>query len=110
MSKFIVSILTAATLLNSVSATAAESTGKIKLLLIEGVSNHDWCHRLARVKETLAKDVLGSVTLVRTGRPLINDARVGEQVGLTWKWVKSRLSFLNASTVGVRMIGLPRQA
>lgn len=35
---------------------AADTTGKIKLLIIEGVSNHDWHHRLALVKEILAKD------------------------------------------------------
>ena len=35
---------------------AGETTGKIKLLIIEGVSNHDWRHRLALVKDILAKD------------------------------------------------------
>jgi type 1 glutamine amidotransferase len=35
---------------------AAEAPAKIKLLIIEGVSNHDWKHRLALVREILARD------------------------------------------------------
>ena len=31
--------------------TEADTTGKIKLLIVEGVSNHDWHHRLALVKD-----------------------------------------------------------
>jgi type 1 glutamine amidotransferase len=54
--KFAVFIFTAATLLNSFSAVASEPTGKIKLLIIEGVSNHDWKHRLALVTNILNKD------------------------------------------------------
>ena len=34
----------------------AEKPGKIRLLIVEGVSNHDWQHRLALVKEILARD------------------------------------------------------
>src|SRR5215469_12157318 len=37
-------------------AVAAPSSPKIKLLIVEGVSNHDWHHRLALVKEILARD------------------------------------------------------
>ena len=37
-------------------ALAADATGKIKLLIIEGASNHDWEHRLELVKGILAKD------------------------------------------------------
>ena len=40
----------------SVSTQAAVTNGKIKLLIVEGVSNHDWHHRLALVREILAKD------------------------------------------------------
>jgi len=35
---------------------AAEAPAKIKLLIVEGVSNHDWKHRLALVREILARD------------------------------------------------------
>lgn len=56
MSKFIPFIIAAGAMLFSVSAPAVENTGKIKLLIIEGVSNHDWLHRLALVKDILAKD------------------------------------------------------
>jgi uncharacterized protein len=35
---------------------AAARPAKIKLLIIEGVSNHDWKHRLALVREILARD------------------------------------------------------
>ena len=35
---------------------AAEPTGKIKVLVIEGASNHDWKHRLALETNILAKD------------------------------------------------------
>lgn len=35
---------------------AAEPPAKIKLLIIEGVSNHDWRHRLALVRKILARD------------------------------------------------------
>ncbi len=33
-----------------------EAPPKLRLLIIEGVSNHDWQHRLALVKEILARD------------------------------------------------------
>ena len=46
----------AGAMLFSASVQAAGTTGKIKLLIIEGVSNHDWRHRLALVKEIVAKD------------------------------------------------------
>ncbi len=35
---------------------AAEAPPKIKVLVIEGVSNHDWRHRLELVKDILARD------------------------------------------------------
>ncbi len=35
---------------------ATEPRAKIKLLIIEGVSNHDWKHRLALVRKILARD------------------------------------------------------
>ena len=35
---------------------AGPPPAKIKLLIVEGVSNHDWQHRLALVKEILARD------------------------------------------------------
>lgn len=53
--KTILSLLAAAAML-SVSTQAAVTNGKIKLLIVEGVSNHDWHHRLALVREILAKD------------------------------------------------------
>ena len=52
--------VTVMTLLGAVfyplASGAAESPTKIKLLIIEGVSNHDWQHRLALVREILARD------------------------------------------------------
>ena len=48
--------LLAAVMLFAIQSQSVESAGKIKLLIIEGVSNHDWHHRLASVKEILAKD------------------------------------------------------
>jgi type 1 glutamine amidotransferase len=53
--KTILSLLAAAAML-SVSTQAAVTNGKIKLLIVEGVSNHDWRHRLALVQEILAND------------------------------------------------------
>jgi type 1 glutamine amidotransferase len=38
------------------AAGAADHPAKIKLLIVEGVSNHDWKHRLALVREILARD------------------------------------------------------
>jgi uncharacterized protein len=40
----------------SFAPKAAAEPAKIKLLIIEGVSNHDWKHRLALVREILARD------------------------------------------------------
>ena len=41
----------------SVSSVAdADARPRIKLLIVEGVSNHDWRHRLALVKDILARD------------------------------------------------------
>jgi type 1 glutamine amidotransferase len=40
----------------SFDGRAVEPPAKIKLLIIEGVSNHDWKHRLALVREILARD------------------------------------------------------
>ena len=52
---------------------AAEAPTKIKLLIIEGVSNHDWKHRLALVQEILARDgsfdVKVSITPAATNDP-----------------------------------------
>ena len=56
MFKFIALILTTATLRNSFSAVASVPPSKIKLIIIEGVSHHDWKYRLELVKEILAKD------------------------------------------------------
>ncbi len=42
--------------LASLATIAEEPPAKIKLLIIEGVSNHDWKHRLALVREILARD------------------------------------------------------
>lgn len=49
-------MLLAGAIMFSASIQAADTTGKIKLLIIEGVSNHDWRHRFALVKDILAKD------------------------------------------------------
>jgi uncharacterized protein len=49
------SLLACAILLLSV-AQAAESPGKIKVLIVEGVSNHDWGRRISLVREILARD------------------------------------------------------
>src|SRR5437016_689209 len=38
------------------SNAAAAGPVKIKLLIIEGVSNHDWQHRLELVRKILARD------------------------------------------------------
>jgi len=61
------------------SGRAAESAPKIKLLIIEGVSNHDWKHRLALVKTILAKDgsfdVDVSITPSATNDPAWNTWR-----------------------------------
>jgi type 1 glutamine amidotransferase len=40
----------------SMSARADETAPKLRLLIIEGVSNHDWQHRLALVKAILMRD------------------------------------------------------
>lgn len=40
----------------ALASLAAEPSAKIRLLIIEGVSNHDWQHRLALVREILARD------------------------------------------------------
>jgi type 1 glutamine amidotransferase len=45
-----------ALLLPAPKSAADTTTPKIKLLIVEGVSNHDWRHRLALVKEILARD------------------------------------------------------
>lgn len=45
---------------------AAGLAAKIKLLIIEGVSNHDWQHRLALVREILARDGSFDVTVSTT--------------------------------------------
>lgn len=42
--------------LASFATMAAASPAKIKLLIVEGVSNHDWKHRLALVREILSRD------------------------------------------------------
>lgn len=49
-------VFAAGTMLIPLSSHAATTADKVKLLLIEGVSNHDWQHRLALVKDILAKD------------------------------------------------------
>lgn len=56
MFKFTLTMMLAGAILISVSAQAAVTNVKIKLLIVEGVSNHDWKHRLALVKELLALD------------------------------------------------------
>jgi len=58
MRNIISAVLAAGAVLFSLtpSPRAAEPAGRIKLLIIEGVSNHDWKHRLALVKDLLAKD------------------------------------------------------
>jgi type 1 glutamine amidotransferase len=42
--------------LAALATMAAEPSARVKLLIIEGVSNHDWKHRLALVREILARD------------------------------------------------------
>jgi type 1 glutamine amidotransferase len=54
--KFPLYCMLAATMVTSLNCLAAQTPGKIKLLIVEGVSNHDWRHRLALVKEILARD------------------------------------------------------
>ncbi len=54
MPKFLPPLLIAGAML--LSASAAEPNGKIKLLIVEGVSNHDWKHRLVLVTNILAND------------------------------------------------------
>ncbi len=49
-----------------------EAPPKIRLLIIEGVSNHDWQHRLALVKEILARD--GSFDISVSTTPAKADA------------------------------------
>ena len=48
--------------------------------------------------------------LLNSWRPLMRAARDGAHVGLTCNSVNRRLCFLKASTEGVFMMGLPRQA
>jgi type 1 glutamine amidotransferase len=45
-----------ATTFLSFNSAAADAPAKIKLLIIEGVSNHDWKHRLELVQKILAHD------------------------------------------------------
>ena len=45
-----------AIILSALSTSAAPPLPKIKLLIVEGVSNHDWRHRLELVKQILAGD------------------------------------------------------
>lgn len=42
-------------LLPAPKSAAVGSSSKIKLLIVEGVSNHDWRHRLALVREIYGK-------------------------------------------------------
>ena len=56
MRKIIPALIAVGTFLFSPSSHAAAGPpGKIKLLIIEGVSNHDWHHRLALGLDFLAK-------------------------------------------------------
>ena len=50
-----------------VCVRAADAQGKIKLLIIEGVSNHDWKHRLELVRKILARDGSFDVDVSITG-------------------------------------------
>ena len=56
-----------------INGRTAENPAKIKLLIIEGVSNHDWKHRLALVQDILARDgsfaVEVSITPSQTNDP-----------------------------------------
>src|ERR1035437_4810354 len=61
------------------NAAAADSPVKIKLLIIEGVSNHDWKHRLALVQEILARD--GSFTVDVSVTP----SRADDPAWATWR-------------------------
>ncbi|HEU5072240.1 MAG TPA: ThuA domain-containing protein [Verrucomicrobiae bacterium] len=53
----------AGSLLVFFTTMAAKRPAKIKLLIIEGASNHDWQHRLALVREILAHDGSFAVTV-----------------------------------------------
>ena len=44
------------TTLLSLPILAAASPQKIRLLIVEGVSNHHWQHRLAMVKDIIDRD------------------------------------------------------
>ena len=61
------------------NAAAADHPVKIKLLIIEGVSNHDWKHRLALVQEILARD--GSFTVDVSVTP----SRADDPAWATWR-------------------------
>src|SRR3954469_22739278 len=58
---------------------ATEQNGKIKLLIIEGVSNHDWKHRLELVKQILAR--AGSFYIDVSITPSLE----GDQAWATWR-------------------------
>ncbi len=61
------------------SCGAADTPAKIKLLIIEGVSNHDWQHRLALVREILARD--GSFAVEVS----ITPSRADDPAWATWR-------------------------
>jgi type 1 glutamine amidotransferase len=61
------------------TAMAAAPPAKIKLLIIEGVSNHDWQHRLALVREILARDGSFEVTVSTT------PSAPGDPAWATWR-------------------------
>ena len=86
-------------MLFAVGAQAAESTGKVKLLIIEGVSNHDWHHRLALVKKNLAKDGSFEVTVSITPKVADDPA-----------WKKWRPDFSKYDVVYPAWVNQPRRS
>jgi type 1 glutamine amidotransferase len=63
--------IVALALISSTSVAQAESPAKIKLLIVEGASNHDWKHRLAVARDILDRD--GSFAVDVTVTPQTDD-------------------------------------
>jgi hypothetical protein len=80
----------------SLSALAADAPRKIRLLIIDGISNHNWQRRLDMVRDILARD--GSFEVDVSITPL--DAPPGAQPGASdAAWANWRPDFARYDVV-----------
>ena len=96
MTRLPFALLFLATMLYSISTRGAESTGKIKLLIVEGVSNHDWKHRLALVKQILSRDGTFDVDVSVTPQTADDPA---------WQWLRPDFSKYDVVLSGYNNLG-----